>query len=39
MKFNISVPIAIEKFTGRPFVDTWMRMRCGPLRFSRFWTK
>ena len=37
IKFNISVPMAIEAFTGKPFVNTWMLMKCGPLRWSRFW--
>lgn len=37
VRFNILVPVAIETLTGRPFVDTWMRMKCGPLRFSRYW--
>ncbi len=37
VKFNISVPMAIEAVTGKPFVGTWMQMKCGPLRWSRFW--
>lgn len=37
VKFNISVPMAIESFTGKPFVNTWMQMKCGPMRWSRFW--
>jgi hypothetical protein len=39
IKFNCSVPMAIEAVTGRPFAYTWMQMKCGPLRWSGFWKR
>lgn len=38
-RWNILVPDAIERLTGRPFVDTWMQMKAGPMRFSGYWRR
>lgn len=38
-RWNILVPAAIERVTGRPFVETWALMKSGPLRFSGYWRR
>jgi len=38
-KYNAAVPMAIEAFTGKPFFETWVRLKGGVFRFSGFWCR